>query len=380
MFTELVEQMVAKKYPGETNTRVYLALDVSRSMGYRSGALTKLEYGSLLAASLAYFSLRQRDAAGLVWGIQTLRQLVAANQRGRALPCLQIRDWPALRYRGFHDDITRGRSSLLMTLEREVGLSEALKLNFFSYYLEHQYAFAKHPDIGPPDGSLRPAELQRLVQYAARRSVEIFGCQQSFGHFGAILAKPAYAALREGSDCLNPTTEGTYRLEGRDVSELSGFQLAAIRNQKVGFVFQNPEHQIFADTVFEVDYVKAYDDAAEVFAKLCAHNPAIRICIEYKKNDPMARCIFGTAGETAAFCLMAGAPNLGATLDLLIPPSIAMVIYGIATQTSIGKLLIAGVIPGIIVGIFLAFLFVEWLFDYALKINFRIVTAALKTC
>ena len=52
--------------------------------------------------------------------------------------------------------------------------------------------------------------------------------------------------------------------------------------------------------------------------------------------------------------LAAGSIGVGATLDILIPPSIAMVIYGIATQTSIGKLLIAGVIPGIIAGILLA--------------------------
>jgi putative ABC transport system ATP-binding protein len=38
--------------------------------------------------------------------------------------------------------------------------------------------------------------------------------------------------------CLDAPTEGTYSLGGRDVSELSGFQLAAIRNQEVGFVFQ----------------------------------------------------------------------------------------------------------------------------------------------
>jgi putative ABC transport system ATP-binding protein len=38
--------------------------------------------------------------------------------------------------------------------------------------------------------------------------------------------------------CLDAPSEGRYRLEGRDVSALSGFQLAAIRNQKVGFVFQ----------------------------------------------------------------------------------------------------------------------------------------------
>src|ERR1043165_9543589 len=42
--------------------------------------------------------------------------------------------------------------------------------------------------------------------------------------------------------------------------------------------------------------------------------------------------------------LAAGSIGVGATLDILIPPSIAMVIYGIATQTSIGKLLVAGVI------------------------------------
>jgi putative ABC transport system ATP-binding protein len=38
--------------------------------------------------------------------------------------------------------------------------------------------------------------------------------------------------------CLDAPTEGTYRLDGRDVSTLSGFQLAAVRNQKIGFVFQ----------------------------------------------------------------------------------------------------------------------------------------------
>jgi tripartite ATP-independent transporter DctM subunit len=58
--------------------------------------------------------------------------------------------------------------------------------------------------------------------------------------------------------------------------------------------------------------------------------------------------------------LGAGSIGIGATLDILIPPSVAMVIYGVATQTSIGKLLIAGVVPGLIVGIFLALAILIW--------------------
>jgi C4-dicarboxylate transporter, DctM subunit len=49
--------------------------------------------------------------------------------------------------------------------------------------------------------------------------------------------------------------------------------------------------------------------------------------------------------------LAAGSIAAGGTLGILIPPSIIMVVYGIMTSTDIGKLFIAGIIPGII-GIF----------------------------
>ena len=38
--------------------------------------------------------------------------------------------------------------------------------------------------------------------------------------------------------CLDAPSEGTYHLDGQDVSTLSSFQLAGVRNRKVGFVFQ----------------------------------------------------------------------------------------------------------------------------------------------
>lgn len=46
--------------------------------------------------------------------------------------------------------------------------------------------------------------------------------------------------------------------------------------------------------------------------------------------------------------LAAGTIAAGGTLGILIPPSIIMVIYGILTQTNIGDLFIAGVVPGLL--------------------------------
>lgn len=62
------DKYYVKRFEQETNLRAYLVVDASGSMGYRSdpAGLTKLEYASALAASLAYLLVRQQDAAGLV--------------------------------------------------------------------------------------------------------------------------------------------------------------------------------------------------------------------------------------------------------------------------------------------------------------------------
>ena len=58
--------------------------------------------------------------------------------------------------------------------------------------------------------------------------------------------------------------------------------------------------------------------------------------------------------------LAAGSIAAGGTLGILIPPSVIMVIYGIMTETSIGKLFIAGIIPGLVATVLLC-LAVVWI-------------------
>ncbi|MDO9143865.1 TRAP transporter large permease [Rhodoferax sp.] len=60
--------------------------------------------------------------------------------------------------------------------------------------------------------------------------------------------------------------------------------------------------------------------------------------------------------------LATGAIAAGGTLGILIPPSVTMILYGIASETSIGRLFIAGILPGLMLtGMFMAWaLFLSW--------------------
>lgn len=50
----------------------------------------------------------------------------------------------------------------------------------------------------------------------------------------------------------------------------------------------------------------------------------------------------------------------GATLGILIPPSINLIIYGAITDTSIGALFLAGILPGLILAALFIGVIVVW--------------------
>jgi uncharacterized protein (DUF58 family) len=74
-----------RRYLGETNTRLMIALDVSASMGYGTGPVTKLRYAKFLAASLAYMALQQHDPTGLIAFDAKIRRYRPASSRTGSL-------------------------------------------------------------------------------------------------------------------------------------------------------------------------------------------------------------------------------------------------------------------------------------------------------
>lgn len=79
--------------------------------------------------------------------------------------------------------------------------------------------------------------------------------------------------------------------------------------------------------------------ACGLFSAMCGSSPATAAAIGKAGIPEMLK-----RGVPAR--LATGAIAAGGSLGILIPPSITFIIYGIATETSIGRLFLAGVVPG----------------------------------
>lgn len=166
--------------------------------------------GYVLVVSPRTIVIAGGDAAGVFYGVQTLKQLLRANRKGNALPCLVIEDWPELSLRAWQDDISRGPIPTLSFLKRQVRTLSEFKLNAFTLYTEHVFRLTKHPTIAPSDG-ITAEEVRELCEYAKRYHVQVIGNFQSFGHFANILKVKGYEHLAETDWVLTPAKEESYQ-------------------------------------------------------------------------------------------------------------------------------------------------------------------------
>ncbi|MYN14664.1 TRAP transporter large permease subunit [Pusillimonas sp. TS35] len=83
-----------------------------------------------------------------------------------------------------------------------------------------------------------------------------------------------------------------------------------------------------------------------LFAAVSGSSPATVVAVGSIVIAGMVRSGYPLPFAAGVIC------NAG-TLGILIPPSIVMVVYGAATETSVGRLFMAGVVPGLLLGLLL---------------------------
>ncbi len=79
------DRYYVKEYEADTNASVVFALDVSKSMDFGPGGVTKLQYAKMLAAALAWFSARQGDRIGLILYADAVRTYIPPSTRHLSL-------------------------------------------------------------------------------------------------------------------------------------------------------------------------------------------------------------------------------------------------------------------------------------------------------
>jgi uncharacterized protein (DUF58 family) len=84
------DRYYVKVFEEETNLKGVILLDKSASMGFAGKGISKLRWGSLLAAALAFLMIKQQDAAGLVLFDDAIRELIPARSvRGQLYQVLR---------------------------------------------------------------------------------------------------------------------------------------------------------------------------------------------------------------------------------------------------------------------------------------------------
>ncbi len=139
--------------------------------------------------------------SGVFYGAQTVKQLVENNTPGNGsaavLHVASIRDWPAMKYRGLHDDLSRGPVPTLEFQKKQIRTFAAYKINVYSPYFENTMQYLSDPLASPPGGSITPAEARELVSYAQKYHITVVPEQEAFGHLHFMLNTELYAPLAE---------------------------------------------------------------------------------------------------------------------------------------------------------------------------------------
>jgi hexosaminidase len=182
-----------------------------------------------------------KEAAGLFYGVQTLRQLTVGQGQETQIIGARVRDWPALLYRGLEVDLARGPVPNLSYLKRVVRTIAEFKMNQLHLFMEDSFRVQGQPLIGLLSDTLSQEDLLELVAYSKRFHVGLTPSFESCGHQHPILRFEQYSGLSERPHG-NIFAPGDPNVESFLSSVFD--QLAA--------VFPGPDFNINCDETFEL--------------------------------------------------------------------------------------------------------------------------------
>jgi hypothetical protein len=152
--------------------------------------------GYMIHATSTGLTVVGDTAEGLFYGAQTVKQMIEGDGTRAVLHGANIRDWPAMKYRGLDDDLSRGPITTFEFEKHMIRTLAAYKINLYSPYFEHTQQYASNPLMAPP-GSVTTEEAIQLTAYAKLYHITIIPEQEAFGHLHNSMTWEQYQPLVE---------------------------------------------------------------------------------------------------------------------------------------------------------------------------------------
>jgi hypothetical protein len=160
-----------------------------------------------LSVTVKGVQIRAHSSSGLFYGVQTLCQLVEGEGADASLPEVEIRDWPALAYRGVMMDMSHGALPTEQEVKRQLDFLARWKGNQYYFYSEASIELEGYPLLNPR-GRFTKEQIRRITEYGRERHIDVIPCLELYGHQHDLFRIEKYsdlAALPHGGE-FNPAT------------------------------------------------------------------------------------------------------------------------------------------------------------------------------
>lgn len=168
--------------------RTYVTLSELSARMDTAGYILKIENNRVIIAA--------QSARGRFYGAMSLKQMLQADS-GSTLRDISITDYPAMKFRGVSDDMSRGQVSTQKNLEKIIRFMAEYKMNTYMPYIEDIFQFKQYPGIGKNRGAFTLKEVQILQQYAHKYHVQIIPIFETLGHQENILNNKKFVKYAE---------------------------------------------------------------------------------------------------------------------------------------------------------------------------------------
>lgn len=209
-----------------------------------------LEEGYRLDITEKSIEITADGPAGAFYAIQTLRQIFEEEN----VPCLHIEDKPDFKYRGFYQDVTRGKIPTVKTIKNLIDTMAYYKLNSLQLYVEHVFEFKESKGLWESAGYLTAEELREIGEYCRENFIEFIPSLSTFGHMCELLNQKQYRHLRVLKDYTDSVNFWWDRMSHHTINPLLPESFEFVKNLIDQYLpcFESDTFNICCDETFDL--------------------------------------------------------------------------------------------------------------------------------